>query len=59
MAADQAGLPVLAFAGAANGKAGSPASQPASAKGLWLKFARKASGVPTTSKPEAIDLALL
>jgi len=36
-----------------------PASQPASANGLWLKLARKASAVPTTSKPEAIDLALL
>ena len=57
MAADQAELPVLAFADAAEWESWL-ASQPLSANGLWLKFAKKASGVPTVSKPEAIDLAL-
>ncbi|WP_428427901.1 YdeI/OmpD-associated family protein [Pararhizobium sp.] len=57
MAADQTELPVLAFAGAAEWESWL-ASQPPSANGLWLKFAKKASGVATVSKPDAIDLAL-
>ena len=33
-------------------------SQPAQSKGLWLKLAKKSSGIATVSKPEAIDTAL-
>src|SRR3981081_2989206 len=33
-------------------------SQPAQSKGLWLKLAKKSSGIVTVSKPEAIDAAL-
>jgi uncharacterized protein YdeI (YjbR/CyaY-like superfamily) len=57
MAADQTELPVLAFAGAAEWESWL-ASQPPLANGLWLKFAKKTSGVLTVSKPDAIDLAL-
>jgi uncharacterized protein YdeI (YjbR/CyaY-like superfamily) len=34
------------------------ASRPATAKGLWLKLAKKSSGVASVSKAEAIDTAL-
>ncbi len=34
------------------------ASQPADSKGLWLKLAKKSSGIASVSKPEAIDAAL-
>lgn len=57
MAKDQTPLPVLAFADAAEWE-NWLASQPLPANGLWIKFARKAAGVPTVSKPEAIDAAL-
>ncbi len=57
MAKDQTPLPVLAFADAAEWETWL-ASQPLSANGLWVKFAKKAAGVPTVSKPEAIDAAL-
>jgi uncharacterized protein YdeI (YjbR/CyaY-like superfamily) len=33
-------------------------SQPAPSKGLWLKLAKKSSGIASVSKPEAIDTAL-
>src|SRR5437879_9553835 len=33
-------------------------SQSAQSKGLWLKLAKKASGIASVSKPEAIDTAL-
>jgi uncharacterized protein YdeI (YjbR/CyaY-like superfamily) len=33
-------------------------SQRAQSKGLWLKLAKKSSGIATVSKPEAIDTAL-
>jgi uncharacterized protein YdeI (YjbR/CyaY-like superfamily) len=33
-------------------------SQPAYARGLWLKLAKKSSGIASVSKPEAIDTAL-
>lgn len=56
MAKDQTPLPVLAFADAAEWETWL-ASQPLSANGLWVKFAKKAAGVPTVSKPEAIDVA--
>lgn len=57
MAKDQVELPVLAFADGAEWERWL-ASQPLPANGLWLKFAKKASGVPTVSKPDAIDAAL-
>src|SRR6202000_1483454 len=34
------------------------ASQPAGSKGLWLKLARKSSGIASVSKIEALDCAL-
>ena len=34
------------------------ASQAADSKGLWLKLARKSSGIASVSKPETIDTAL-
>jgi uncharacterized protein YdeI (YjbR/CyaY-like superfamily) len=34
------------------------ASQPAACKGLWLKLAKKSSGIASVSKAEAIDTAL-
>jgi uncharacterized protein YdeI (YjbR/CyaY-like superfamily) len=34
------------------------ASQPAQSKGLWLKLAKKSSGIASVSKPDAIDAAL-
>jgi uncharacterized protein YdeI (YjbR/CyaY-like superfamily) len=34
------------------------ASQPADSQGLWLKLAKKSSGIASVSKPEAIDSAL-
>jgi uncharacterized protein YdeI (YjbR/CyaY-like superfamily) len=33
-------------------------SQPAQSKGLWLKLAKKSSGIASVLKPEAIDTAL-
>lgn len=54
---NQTHLPVLAFASAAEWESWLDV-QPATSNGLWLKFAKKASGVPSVSKPEAIDAAL-
>jgi uncharacterized protein YdeI (YjbR/CyaY-like superfamily) len=34
------------------------ASQPVQSKGLWLKLAKKSSGIASVSRPEAIDTAL-
>ena len=34
------------------------ASQPAASKGLWLKLAKKSSGIASVSRTEAIDTAL-
>jgi uncharacterized protein YdeI (YjbR/CyaY-like superfamily) len=34
------------------------ASQPARSKGLWLKLAKKSSGIASVSKQEAVDTAL-
>jgi uncharacterized protein YdeI (YjbR/CyaY-like superfamily) len=50
-------LPVLAFRSQSAWDAWL-ASQPAGAKGLWLKLARKTSGIASVSKAEAIDTAL-
>ena len=33
-------------------------SQPADSKGLWLKLAKKASGIDSVSRSEAVDVAL-
>jgi len=33
-------------------------SQPADSNGLWLKLAKKSSGIASVSKPEAVDTAL-
>ena len=33
-------------------------SQPADCRGLWLKIAKKSSGIATVSKAEAVDVAL-
>src|SRR3954470_19354671 len=33
-------------------------SQPAQSKGLWVKLAKKSSGIASVSRPEAIDTAL-
>ncbi|CAN7158163.1 YdeI/OmpD-associated family protein [Pararhizobium sp. LjRoot238] len=54
---NQTHLPVLAFASAAEWESWLDV-QPATSNGLWLKFAKKASGVPSVSKQEAIDAAL-
>jgi uncharacterized protein YdeI (YjbR/CyaY-like superfamily) len=50
-------LPVLAFS-SQRAWAAWLASQPAGAKGLWLKLAKKSSGIASVSKAEAIDTAL-
>jgi uncharacterized protein YdeI (YjbR/CyaY-like superfamily) len=51
------GLPVLAFASSAEWEAWLEA-QPTTSKGVWLKLAKAASGIPSVSKQEAIDGAL-
>jgi uncharacterized protein YdeI (YjbR/CyaY-like superfamily) len=50
-------LPVLAFKSQQAWDAWLT-SQPVGSKGLWLKLAKKSSGVATVSKQEAIDAAL-
>src|SRR3981081_3372794 len=50
-------LPVVAFKSQQPWDAW-PASQSAQSKGLWLKLAKKASGITSVSKAEAIDTAL-
>jgi uncharacterized protein YdeI (YjbR/CyaY-like superfamily) len=50
-------LLVLAFASSAEWAAWLEA-QPISSKGVWLKLAKAASGIPSVSKQEAIDDAL-
>ena len=51
------GLPVLAFASMAEWETWLEA-QPTTSKGVWLKLAKAASGIPSVSKQEAIDGAL-
>ena len=53
----KAGLPVIAFESASEWETWL-ARQPRSSKGLWLKFAKKESGLPSVSRQEAIDGAL-
>ena len=50
-------LPVIAFATREAWESWLSA-QPADAKGLWLKLARKSSGIPTVSREDAVDTAL-
>jgi uncharacterized protein YdeI (YjbR/CyaY-like superfamily) len=50
-------LPVIAFASREAWDAWLSA-QPANAKGLWLKFAKKSSGIQSISKDDAVDTAL-
>jgi uncharacterized protein YdeI (YjbR/CyaY-like superfamily) len=53
----RAGLPIMAFADAAAFDAWL-AAEPRSSKGLWLRLAKKGSGIASLSKAEAIDAAL-
>lgn len=57
MAEVRNGLPILGFADAASFEAWI-AEQPRSSGGLWLKLAKKGSGIASLSKAEAIDVAL-
>jgi uncharacterized protein YdeI (YjbR/CyaY-like superfamily) len=50
-------LPVIAFASREAWDAWL-STQPVDAKGLWLKLARKSSGIPTVSRDDAVDTAL-
>ncbi|HZC27370.1 MAG TPA: YdeI/OmpD-associated family protein [Actinopolymorphaceae bacterium] len=50
-------IPVLSFASAAGWETWL-AEQHATADGLWLKIAKKASGIETVSYAEALDIAL-
>jgi uncharacterized protein YdeI (YjbR/CyaY-like superfamily) len=50
-------LPVIAFKSQQAWQAWLT-SEPAQSKGLWLKLAKKSSGIVSVSKPEAIDTAL-
>ena len=50
-------LPVIAFKSQQSWDAWLTA-QPAQSKGLWLKLAKKSSGIASVSKAEAIDTAL-
>lgn len=51
------GLPILAFPDAA-ALAAWLGAQPPGSVGMWLKLAKKGSGVPSVSKAEAVDSAL-
>ncbi len=53
----KAGLPIIAFACAADWEKWLSV-QPRTCKGLWLKLAKKESGVASVSRQEAIDGAL-
>ncbi len=53
----RSGLPILAFPDAAQFEAWI-AAQPADSPGLWLRLAKKGSGVASVGKSEAIDAAL-
>ncbi|TWT00332.1 YdeI family protein [Reyranella sp. CPCC 100927] len=51
------GLPILAFASAADWEAWL-AAQPMTSPGLWLKLAKKESGIASVSQAEAVESAL-
>lgn len=53
----KAGLPILAFADQAAFEMWC-AVQSRDSKGIWLRLAKKDSGIPSISKAEAIDVAL-
>lgn len=53
----RAGLPIIGFANASAFEAWLEA-QPDDSPGLWLKLAKKGSGIASLSKAEAIDAAL-
>lgn len=53
----RSGLPIIGFADEADFERWIEA-QPPDATGLWVKFAKKESGVVSVSKAEAIDVAL-
>ena len=57
MTATRRDLPVIAFASREAWDAWLSA-QPANGRGLWLKLAKKSSGIQTVSRDEAIDTAL-
>ncbi len=57
MSEERAGLPIVAFANSDELERWLEA-QPADAKGLWIKFAKKGSGIASVTKAEAIDAAL-
>lgn len=57
MAEEKAGLPILAFASLAEWEAWLAAA-PRTAPGLWLKLAKKSSGIASVTQPEAIEGAL-
>jgi uncharacterized protein YdeI (YjbR/CyaY-like superfamily) len=57
MAKAKRDLPVIAFKSQQAWDAWL-ASQPAHSQGLWLKLAKKSSGIASVSRPEAIDTAL-
>ena len=57
MSEERAGLPIVAFANADELERWLEAQRP-DAKGLWIKFAKKGSGIPSVTKAEAIDAAL-
>ena len=53
----KASLPILGFSNAA-AFASWLANQPRTTPGLWLKIAKKGSGIPSLTKADAIDVAL-
>ncbi|HEV2596429.1 MAG TPA: YdeI/OmpD-associated family protein [Sphingomicrobium sp.] len=57
MTEERAGLPILAFVDA-DALDRWLESQPESASGLWIKFSKAGSDVPSVTKAEAIDVAL-
>jgi uncharacterized protein YdeI (YjbR/CyaY-like superfamily) len=57
MAKTKRDLPVLAFK-SQQALGDWLASQAVDSKGLWLKLAKKSSGIASVSKPEAVDIAL-
>jgi uncharacterized protein YdeI (YjbR/CyaY-like superfamily) len=54
---ERVGLPILAFKDLAALERWL-AAQPANSPGLWIKFAKAGSGIPSVSKAQAIDAAL-
>ena len=57
MTATRSGLPILGFADQAALERWLT-EQPRAAKGVWIKFAKKGSGITSVTKAEAIDSAL-